>query len=41
MNGSWHIPKSGGDDVSAPREWLCVTRNGHANANLEGEKKLE
>lgn len=24
--GSWHIPKSGGDDISSSREWLCVTR---------------
>ncbi|CAK9275742.1 unnamed protein product [Sphagnum jensenii] len=26
--GSWHIPKSGGDDITTPREWLCVTRTG-------------
>ncbi|KAJ7570352.1 hypothetical protein O6H91_01G116700 [Diphasiastrum complanatum] len=25
-DGSWHIPKSGGDDVLSPREWLCITR---------------
>ncbi|CAK9270840.1 unnamed protein product [Sphagnum jensenii] len=24
--GSWHIPKSGGNDIAMPREWLCVTR---------------
>ncbi|EFJ35288.1 hypothetical protein SELMODRAFT_80247 [Selaginella moellendorffii] len=24
--GSWHIPVSGGDDISSPRKWLCVTR---------------
>jgi hypothetical protein len=29
--GSWHIPKSGGDDIAMPREWLCVTRTGQIN----------
>ncbi|KAG0605932.1 hypothetical protein M758_9G099400 [Ceratodon purpureus] len=42
VSGSWHIPKSSGDDVSAPGEWLCVTRTGHSNSeNLLEEKKLE
>jgi len=29
--GSWHIPKSGGNDIAMPREWLCVTRSGQIN----------
>jgi hypothetical protein len=29
--GSWHIPKSGGDDIAMPQEWLCVTRTGQIN----------
>lgn len=30
--GSWHIPKSGNDDdILTPREWMCITRTGHAD----------
>lgn len=29
--GSWHVPKSGNDDdVLTHREWMCITRTGHA-----------
>ncbi|KAG0632419.1 hypothetical protein M758_1G327100 [Ceratodon purpureus] len=29
--GSWHVPKRGNDDdVLTPREWMCITRTGHA-----------
>ncbi len=29
--GSWHIPKSSGNDIAMPWEWLCVTRTGQIN----------
>jgi hypothetical protein len=30
--GSWHVPKSGNDDdILTPREWMCITRTGHAD----------
>ncbi|XP_020089072.1 proteinaceous RNase P 1, chloroplastic/mitochondrial [Ananas comosus] len=25
--GSWHIPTLTGDDIEAPRQWICATRN--------------
>ncbi|KAH9706913.1 proteinaceous RNase P 1 [Citrus sinensis] len=25
-NGSWHVPVITGDDLEAPRQWLCATR---------------
>lgn len=25
-NGSWHVPMITGDDLEAPRQWLCATR---------------
>ncbi|GAB2287819.1 Proteinaceous RNase P 1, chloroplastic/mitochondrial [Dionaea muscipula] len=25
-NGSWHVPTITGDDITKPREWLCITR---------------
>ncbi|KAL2603159.1 hypothetical protein R1flu_017246 [Riccia fluitans] len=31
--GTWHIPKIGGDDIEAPREWLCVTRPSISSAS--------
>lgn len=34
-NGSWHIPKAGGDDISSPRDWLCITRPGDRDLNGE------
>lgn len=41
VSGSWHIPKSGGEDVSAPVKWLCVTRTGQPNPEiLKVEEKL-
>lgn len=41
MSGSWHIPKSCGDDVSSTREWLCVTRTGNTSPEvLKVEEKL-
>lgn len=41
MSGSWHIPKSGSDDVASPREWLCVTRTGHTSPEIvKVEEKL-
>ncbi|CAM8964742.1 unnamed protein product [Rhodiola kirilowii] len=24
--GSWHVPTVTGDDIEAPRQWLCITR---------------
>lgn len=41
MSGSWHIPKSCGDDVSSIREWLCVTRTCYTSPEvLKVEEKL-
>ncbi|KAG0617163.1 hypothetical protein M758_5G169300 [Ceratodon purpureus] len=41
VSGSWHIPKSCGDDVSSTREWLCVTRTGNKSPEvLKVEEKL-
>ncbi|KAH8934065.1 hypothetical protein BDL97_18G064700 [Sphagnum fallax] len=40
--GSWHIPKSGGDDITTPREWLCVTRTGQVGLKtLQSEQASE
>ncbi|XP_065878379.1 proteinaceous RNase P 1, chloroplastic/mitochondrial [Euphorbia lathyris] len=25
-NGGWHVPTATGDDLEAPRQWLCATR---------------
>ncbi|CAM6055767.1 unnamed protein product [Sphagnum tenellum] len=39
--GSWHIPKSGGDDIAMPREWLCVCRPGDQRVEVtEPEEQL-
>lgn len=41
VSGSWHIPKSCSDDVSSPKEWLCVTRTGHTSPEIvKVEEKL-
>ena len=40
-NGSWHIPKSGGDDISTPRKWLCVTRSVQVPVELHSKEIKE
>lgn len=38
--GSWHIPKSGGDDISSSREWLCVTRSSSVTTQNGTSKEM-